>query len=64
MVRLTLGGSSLEGFPFGYEGGYLKIVVEDAEGKEGAEDVENCSGQQGAVDNDWKCQQLQKMQNS
>lgn len=34
MVRLTLGGSSLEGFPFGYEGGYLKIVVEDAEGKE------------------------------
>ena len=34
MVRLTLGGSSLEYFPIGYQGGYKKLVVENAEGAE------------------------------
>ena len=28
MVRLTLGGDDLENFPEGYEGGYIKVVVE------------------------------------
>ena len=34
MVRLTLGGSSLKQFPIGYEGGYIKIFVQNTEGAE------------------------------